>query len=117
MDELVCLEAPQNAGRTKKYTGEFFLIMAWPLLNVANIGFGNCPLVRVALDIIGFDNRHCASGFLLPLPFFFHNKPALHLFDEFLKLRGTADEFFLGLLKAVVKDVIEDFGFNIRVAA
>jgi hypothetical protein len=45
-----------------------------------------------------------------------HN-PAIELFDKFLQLRGTVGNLLFGVVKAVVKDFIEDIRADFRLTA
>jgi hypothetical protein len=118
MDKPVGLQAPHDAGGTKQGTGALFFVAAGSGLDVGNIGFGKFPLPCPLSAIIADDNRHCP----LRLPLLLHLlcllcNPAFDLLDEILKLRGPADEFFPGITEAFIKDVIEDLGRDIRMAA
>jgi hypothetical protein len=113
LDKLICLIPAEKSCRSKESAGELFFVSSRPLLNVADVGFGRCPLPCPALDIIGSDNRHRPLQLLpfarrpvLLLRFLLAYHPAFDFPDEFLQVRRPPDKFFLGLLKAVVKDVV-----------
>ena len=68
--------------------------------------------VLAVMSVICFHNCHLPC-----LPFLLIQKIAIQLFDKFLQFRGAVGDLLFGVIQAVVKDIVEDFGADLRLAA
>ena len=68
INELVGFESAYRADTVKKRPGEFLLVSAWSLLDVADIGLCSLPLSPPLSDIISFDYCHLLKNITSPRP-------------------------------------------------
>jgi len=85
INKLVGFMSSYESSTVKKWSGEFFLVPTWSLLDIADIGLCRYPLALSPRNIIRFNYGHYSLRLLLP--FLLIHNPAIQLFDEVFKVR------------------------------